>query len=454
MRTFEEAKRWLADFAVQQKSKNTNAPGLERIRALLEYLGNPQERLRIIHLAGTSGKGSTASAISFLLQSLGWRVGLHTSPHMFDVRERMQIDNEIVSEKRFIEVCNEILLVCNELNSSPVGLPTYFELLVAMSYLVFVRERVDVAVVETGMGGRFDATNTVEREDKISVITKIGLDHTAYLGTTLRQIVWEKAGIIGSHSRVFSAEQHATARAVINQVCRERKARLSYCNTQNVRQIRVGQRGTTFDFCGARHSMQKLTTNLIGTHQANNAGLALGVVEEFCLRHGKPFDEDHVRLAVRNVQIPARFEIQTRHGHPLILDVAHSPQKMRSLLATLEKLWPRVPVNFVVALGPSSDHSSILKLIGKKARKIILVDFFVQDGEYPFRFTDPAVLQKLLREQGFTSAFVVCDDPEGALDLAQDDSDSPVVITGYFHFVAAIKRMLSRKRDLEKVDPV
>lgn len=443
LHTFEEAKRWLAYFALQQKAKNASGPNLERIRALLNRLGNPQEQLRIIHVAGTSGKGSTASAISSLLQSLGWRVGLHVSPHIFDVRERMQIGNEIILEERFVEIVNEMLPALRELEFSRIGLPTYFEILVAMSYLLFVRESVDVAVMETGMGGRFDATNTVEREDKISVVTNIGFDHTAYLGTTLRQIAWEKTGIIHAHNRVFSAEQRVVVRKVIERACREHRSLLSYCGSQDVRRVRVRQHGTTFDLYGTEHCIRGITTNLIGEHQAKNIGLALRVVEEFCLRHKESLDEESIRSAIRHLRVPARFEIRSNRNRLMIFDVAHSPQKIRSLLTTLGKLWPHALVNFVIALGQSSDHAAILKLIRKKARKIILADFCVQDSDYPFRFFDPAVLQQLLLEQGFANAHIVRDNPEDALDMAQRDGDGPIVITGYFHFVAAIRRLLA-----------
>lgn len=443
--TYEEAKRWLASFAISQRKKRADPPGFERIRTLLKTLGDPQQQFRVIHLAGTSGKGSTAQVISSLLQRLGWRVGLHISPHMFDVRERMQVNHQLMSEDCFVKRCQELQPIVHELEGSSVGAPTYFELLVAMSYLSFARERIDVAVIETGMGGRFDATNTIDREDKITVITKIGFDHTAILGRTLRKIAGEKTGIIHRHNRVFSMRQHLVVRDVIRQECHAQESEVSFLEREDARRIRATPQGTRFDFYGSGVVLRDLKTNLIGRHQAENVALALRVTEEARRREGKDFDEQLVRSALADVRVPGRFEIRSIGERSVILDVAHNPQKIRSVLRTLVDLWPKQKATFIVAFGPSSDHVTMLELITKQADRIILADFCVQGSEYSFRFTDPEPLQRIVTSRGFSKCHIVRDDPEGTVAQALAQGEGPIVVTGYFHFVAAMEKILFRQ---------
>ncbi len=437
------AKQWLAHFALEQRGNLTRSPSLERIRALLDVLENPQKKLHIVHIAGTSGKGSTAQATASLLQALGWRVGLHISPHIFDVRERFQINGELISNEKLDQLLDKTLPALEKIAASPLSSPTYFELLVAMSYVLFAEEEVDVAVIETGMGGRFDATNVAKGNDKIAMITNIGLDHTAYLGKTLRRIAGEKAGIIHYGNQVFSAWQPPAVREVIEERCREQRAALEYVGKETIRHIRVTPQGTIFDFHSKQHIFRDLKTNLIGAYQAKNIGLALFALEEVCAREHKPFDETRIRSALVSLHVPGRFEIRTMHGRPVILDVAHNPQKIRSLLHTLKKLWPNTPATFVLAFGNSADHTVMLQLITPHAAQIIFSDFLVQDSDYPFRFTDPDALQNIAIAGGYKNSTIIRDNPTGTIDAALKHGTGPIVITGYFHFVAAMERMMA-----------
>jgi len=159
--------------------------GLNRAKYFLKLLGNPQEKLKIIHIAGTSGKGSTCYLISSLLTSQGFKVGLHQSPHLTDVTERFQIDGKIISQKEFVFYLNKVIPVINMVGKTFHGSLTYFEILVGLAYLIFYEKKIDYAVIETGLGGKYDGTNVVARPDKLSVLTKIGLDHTNILGKTI-----------------------------------------------------------------------------------------------------------------------------------------------------------------------------------------------------------------------------------------------------------------------------
>ena len=219
LKNFKEAEKYLYSTIPSSYTKKfPGSVGLSRTKKLLESLGNPQEKVNVIHIAGTSGKGSTATMISFILKEKGYKVGLTLSPHVVDIRERVQINNKFLTKEKFTSYLNEIVPFIKKINKQKKGEITYFEVLQVMAYYIFNKEKVDYAVIETGMGGTYDATNTVSNTDKICVITRIGLDHTNILGTNLTDIAKQKAGIIQKGNEVFALKQTKN----INNVFRKR----------------------------------------------------------------------------------------------------------------------------------------------------------------------------------------------------------------------------------------
>src|SRR3989339_1709335 len=229
IKTFKQAEAFLA-LHIPKTSTQTfpGELGLNRAKYFLHLLGNPQEKLKIIHVAGTSGKGSTCYLISSLLISQGFKVGLHQSPHLTDVTERFQINNQIISKKEFVFYLNKIIPVINMVGKTFHGQLTYFEILVGLAYLIFYEKKVDYAVIETGLGGKYDGTNIVSRSDKLSVLTKIGLDHINILGKTIEEIAYQKAMIINEKSQAISINQDPKAEKVIREVAKEKKAKLFF----------------------------------------------------------------------------------------------------------------------------------------------------------------------------------------------------------------------------------
>ncbi|EKE14049.1 MAG: multifunctional folylpolyglutamate synthase/dihydrofolate synthase, partial [uncultured bacterium] len=204
--------------------------GLNRAKNFLRRLGNPQEKLKIIHVAGTSGKGSTCYLISSLLSAHGFKVGLHQSPHLTDVTERFQINNKNISKDDFVVYLNKIIPIINHRDEACLVSTslTYFEILVGMAFYIFNEKKVDYAVIETGLGGKYDGTNVVSRSDKLAVLTKIGLDHVAILGKTLPEITLQKAMIINKNSQAISINQDPKAEEVIREIAEEKKAKLFF----------------------------------------------------------------------------------------------------------------------------------------------------------------------------------------------------------------------------------
>lgn len=281
---------------------------LDRMRALLAYLGNPQESYRTIHIAGTSGKTSTAYFVRGFLEAAEIKTGLTISPHIVAINERVQIGGEPLPEERFLGYLNEFfdLLEGTDLQ------PTYFELLIALAYRVFAKEGVEYAVVETGLGGLLDATNTIAREDKVCVITNIGLDHTDILGNTLPEIAAQKAGIIQPRNHVLARQQKPEVMKVFMDVARAKRAELELITTKEAPAI-------------------------LPEFQHQNWALARAAYRYVARRDNLPDLDDARCERVAHQTPPGRGEWYEYRDKTIILDGAHNPQKLQALLRSLSQ---------------------------------------------------------------------------------------------------------------------
>ena len=262
--TFDQAQDYL--FAHIPKSTGRKFPGeagLERMRTLAEVLGNPQEKYQVIHIAGTSGKGSTAAMISTMLTSHGFKIGLQVSPHLLDIRERVQINNELLSKEKFVTYLNEIAPHVEKVSRGDCGQVTYFEILVALAYYAFWKEEVVYAVMETGMGGLYDGTNIIQNPEKLAVITRIGHDHTSILGKTLPEITQQKAGIIHQGNMVITVDQPESMLNVIKKAVEKQHSLLKIIRKKDFSVISVTEQGTEFYDCLRK---QTVHSGLIGAH--------------------------------------------------------------------------------------------------------------------------------------------------------------------------------------------
>lgn len=297
--------------------------GIDRMRLLAEAIGEPQKDIPIIHIAGTNGKGSTAAMLESILRAHGLRVGLYTSPHLLRLGERVQVNRRPLSDE---EICAETealrAAAARFGEEGDEDYPSFFEFMTATAFRVFSRERCGAAVIETGLGGRLDATNIVV--PAVSVITSIGLDHTEMLGGTLREIAREKAGIIKPGVPVVVGFLPEEAESEIRAAARERGSRV--VSVQDV-------------FCNGNSDTQLPETNLFGEHQRGNAASALLAAEIFFERTGRKFDAAAARAALKNVVWRARWEkIPLADGRALILDVAHNAEGAAAIDRSLDAL--------------------------------------------------------------------------------------------------------------------
>ncbi|MEW6325137.1 MAG: folylpolyglutamate synthase/dihydrofolate synthase family protein [Nitrospirota bacterium] len=367
-RSHEEALRWLA-----RCDHSVIRPGLERIERILHAWGEPQARLSAVHLAGTNGKGSTAAMTAAILRAAGRRTGLYTSPHLHALNERMRIDGRPISTARLAALADELraLLLhadggAGERSISPDynDPPTYFESTTAMAFAYFAQEAVDWAVIETGLGGRFDATNMVA--PRLSVLTPIDYDHMNYLGDSLTAIAWEKAGILKAGVPAVIAPQPPEAEAVIEREAQRVGAPLIRCGREFFYEEEAGGR---FTYRDRRRTLPHLHCPLPGRHQLMNAAAATAAA--LALRaSGLPIADEAIAAGLASVRWEGRLEVLQERPR-LLLDGAHNPAAARALAAFLadekRRLGGRVTAVFgimrdkavsevVAALRPVVDH--------------------------------------------------------------------------------------------------
>ena len=392
------ARAYLEPFAHLSGLAASPQAALERAKALVALLGNPQDAVPALHLAGTSGKGSTATILANVLHAHGLRVGLGLSPHVRHLLERVQVDGAPVTEADFCRVLGEMVPAINQLQASEFGAPTFFEILIALSYKLFAELPVDVVVMETGLGGRFDATNTISNPDKIVLFTDIGYDHVDLLGSSLSKIAYQKAGIIQPHNRVLTYMQPDDAQAVIAHEAALQAAQLAVFDPATaLNNITLYPEHLTFDLAlPARTPLNGLHLSLAGAHQAHNAGLAIVAADLFLRGRGEKLDERAVYHALARISLPGRMDQREWRGTYFIIDGAHNAQKMHALCDALTALYSQQRFVFVIAFKQGKDHAAILTQLLPLAAHLILTRFENHDQGMPLAAADPHELAALL----------------------------------------------------------
>ncbi len=348
--------------------ENKINPSLDRIKLLLDYLGNPQDGLKAIHIAGTNGKTSTSRMIERLLRSLDLRTGLYTSPHLVHARERISIDGEPISVKNFEEVFRQVepfLEIVDE--KIPGGSVTFFEVLTAMAFVSFSDTPVDVISLEVGMGGRWDATNVLT--PMVSVITPIDLDHQEYLGNTIEKIALEKTGIIKENIPVVVSNQGKDAAKIILAKAIENNSPIMREGIElDVLERSVGIGGQQLTIANPYGTHSELFLPLFGKHQASNAAVSLTAVEAFLDRQ---IDHDLVQEAFAEFSSPGRLQILKRNP-TIVIDAAHNPAGIRATKQGITESFQFNNLILILAFMGDKDVDQILEELKGFAQVVIL----------------------------------------------------------------------------------
>ena len=349
---------------IEQYTWSTTRLGLERTQQLLRALGDPQKKLKFIHVAGSNGKGSTCAMLAAILQAAGYRTGLYISPYIQDFCERMQVDGQNVPGETLAAITERVRAIADGMEDHP----SQFELVTAIALEYFYESRCDIVVLEVGMGGALDSTNAIDAPE-VAVITNIGLEHTEYLGDTLEKIAATKAGIIkpGCHAVCYDGAPEVTE--VVRAVCAEKQVPLKCVDFSRMDPIAETLDGQTFRWDGAEKRVA-----LLGPHQLHNTATVLHAVEALRER-GWNIPDAAVDAGLANVKWPARLEVLSRD--PLfLLDGGHNPQCAEALAAAIDKLLPGEKVVFLLGVLADKDYPQIMDIVMPYAKKFVCMTPF------------------------------------------------------------------------------
>lgn len=417
IRTIADANAALMAYAPATAKLKGAAPILDENRPLFAALDNPQNRLRVVHVAGTSGKTSTAYFIAALLKAGGQKVGLTVSPHVDSVTERVQVDGRPLADERFCEYLSEFLDIVQAGRFEP----SYFSLLVAFSFWVFEREGVDYAVVETGLGGRYDTTNLADRTDKLCVVTDIGFDHMNVLGDTIGKISYQKAGIIHAGNPVIMYRQASEVNKVVARQVQEQGAELVLTN----------EAAAQADYAGEFSAA-------VPAYQRRNWLLAYTVYQFLRRRDSLPELAADQLAATQLLQVPGRMDVRRVGGKTIVMDGAHNGQKMATFLQSFQTVFPRTRPAVMIALKEGKEPADVVPLLAPIASRIIVTTFETSQ-DLPVRSIDPAQLARLFGGHAGDDIHVVPDHQQAYQQLLAGPEDV-CVITGSFYLLSQVRQ--------------
>lgn len=418
-------------------------PSLERIAAVMEMLGDPQRSYPVIHLTGTNGKTSTTRVIESLLRELGLKTGRFTSPHLHSMRERIAISGEPISAERFLAAYDDVLPFIDmvDARSAAENGPrmTFFEVLVAVAYAAFADAPVDVAIVEVGMGGGWDATNVAD--GSVAVVTPIDLDHQHFLGTRTEDIAHEKSGIIKEGALAVIGVQEPDVAQILAERAEQVGARIAFEGNEfslSAREVAVG--GQQIAIRGIGGEYDDLFLPLHGVHQAHNAVLAVAAVEAFLGGGEQRLEPEVVRAGLAAVTSPGRLEV-VRRSPTVIVDAAHNPAGARALREAMEDSFTFIRVVGVVAILQDKEAAEMLEILEP------VLDHVVVTRTTSPRAMRPAELGRIAEEIYGEDRVTVVDDLPGALDTAAGLADEGgvgggVLATGSVVTAAEVRMLL------------
>ncbi len=405
-------------------------PGLQRIKALCDFLGNPQDDLKFIHVAGTNGKGSFCSMLTSILKSAGYKVGTYTSPYILDFNERISINNNPIPDDELSKLCDKIKPFCDNATDKP----TEFEVITAIGFEYFRRQNCDVVVLECGLGGRYDATNLI-KTPVLTVITGVDFDHQNFLGDTIEQIANEKAGIIKQNTPCLWCGDNIVASTIIKDTANSVGSPLFTPDHQLIDIVNSNLSGTTFNY----KLYENLFIPLLGTYQPLNAANAVTAVE--ILREiGFNISEQNIYDGLKNTSWRARFEL-LKNNPPVIFDGAHNPQGVTAAINSVINYFGDTKVNVLTGVMKDKDYKFIAKEIGRIADKVFCITPDNPRALNSYNYAD------IFNTLNITS--IPFEDLRDGIDAALKDSKEnniPLIILGSLYMYSDIYKKINTKK--------
>ena len=418
--TYNEAKEYL-----KAASAKGSILGLERVVELLHLMGDPQEKVKVIHVAGTNGKGSFGAMMTSVLREAGYKTGGFSSPAITDITDSYRINGTEISQEKFTELIGEIAELCEKMDEKP----TEFEIMAAAAYELFYREGCDIAVIECGMGGDTDATNVVNKP-VLSVITNVQSDHCKFLGNTIAEIAAHKAGIIKEGCPVFFGGDDAEAFEVVSAKAREVGAPFRFMDYSDVSGVRFSLDGMEFDY---KDKLYKVP--LLGVYQLNNA-LNVIFCSEILTKKGYNIDYGDIRRGLAKTEWHGRFEMLRRDPN-VIFDGAHNPDGIRFASESIERYFGRKKVAMLIGVMADKDYRLYSEMLGNHAAKV-----FTVKPDNP-RALDSASLAKVFSEKNISaeSFDVLADGVKSAYEYAKS-RNIPLIALGSLYMYREFNEVL------------
>ncbi|VSO17972.1 dihydrofolate synthetase [Streptococcus pneumoniae] len=429
-----ENNQWIANYRTDQPHF-----GLERMVELLALSGNPHLKLKVLHIGGTNGKGSTIAFLKKMLEKLGLRVGVFSSPYLIHYTDQISINGESISEARLEALMADYQSLLEGEAVANLQGTTEFEIITALAYDYFASEQVDVAIMEVGMGGLLDSTNVCQ--PILTGITTIGLDHVALLGDTLEAIAEQKAGIIKQGMPLVTGRIAPEALAVIDRIAEGKDApRLAYGTDYQVRHQESVVTGEVFDYTSAVRQ-GRFQTSLLGLYQIENAGMAIALLDTFCQEDGRELaSNDFLGQALEETSWPGRLEIVSRD--PLmILDGAHNPHAIKALLVTLQERFADYHKEILFTCIKTKALEDMLDLLGAMPDTELTLTHFADS-----RATDESVLKEAAKSRNL-SYQDWHDFLEQNLTDKKEEKQTVRIVTGSLYFLSQVRAYLMERKN-------
>lgn len=404
-------------------------PGHDRIKNLTSMLGNPQDKLKFIHIAGTNGKGSTAAFIASILHEAGYSTGLYTSPFIERFNERIMLNGQQIADDELIEYVERIKKASDQMILQGLEHPTVFEAITAMAFLYYYEKKCDIVILEVGMGGRFDATNIIQ-SSLVSVITKIAMDHTDVLGDTLSKIAYEKAGIIKNGGMVVTYPQEESALNTIKSICNQKNATLFYAKPELLKNVQLRPGTLSFDHM----RLGTIETPIVGLHQVKNAAVALKVCEVL-VNLGYNISDDSIIVGFNNALWPGRFEL-LRTQPDFYIDGAHNPDGVKSFIETFHEIYPGKKASVIFGVMKDKDYEAMVKELSTITERFIAV---VPDNPRALEVENLTnIMSKYCKNVEFSDTI------EKAIEkmLLFAPEDDIIVALGSLYYIGSVRRLI------------
>lgn len=435
----------LKTYIPQSNSKWNKNIGLSKFAYLMDLLGNPQDKLKFVHVGGTSGKGSTATFLASILKESGHKTGLHLSPDVLTIRERAQVNGVNISPKRFKEIYKQIQPNFQKVEEKYGVLPSYYEILLALAFIYFFEEKCDVVVLEVGLGGKLDGTNIIK--SKYQIITNIGLDHTKILGGTKELILQDKQEIIKSNSVVVSGIQEPGLIDILNIKIKSTKSKLFLINrnftTESIiSDITNHQINSKFNFILEKNLLSNLVVNLPGLFQVNNASVAITMALNMKLEFPK-ISSEAIRSGIKKAKIPGRFQVFS--NKPLgIVDGAHNPDKFKALADSIKNYYPDKKFIIIFRYKKREDINQSLSILKSISQKIIITGS-KKSSDLGWDKTYNPEDKNIINESDFIIELDLKKAYQRARQLCKKSQDCGILVTGSLYMISEFLNILKQK---------